>query len=310
MSHSLLAESWGGAAGFAPSLCAAGPSVERRRQLSHREFLREYAKANRPVIITDALGNWPALGKWTPGFFAARSPRKRIKFKDGSELLMKEFIDRVSVSSAANPAPYWTNAPLDEHFPDLMGDIDPRLVYFEPNWGARRYLHKGMQASLQRGATIEIYIGGEGGSFPILHWDGLSTHAFLMQIYGRKRYYVWPPEDTPFMYASEETPNVSPIRDVQNPDLEKYPLFAKAHLSSFVLEPGEMLFMPSRWWHTAKMLTPSITLSINTVNSSNWANFTEDMTRKAGSVGRLMKRAYLMASMCVNEVVDLWQRTN
>jgi hypothetical protein len=87
--------------------------------------------------------------------------------------------------------------------------------------------------------------------------------------------------------------NLSPIRDVENPDLTKYPLFARARCTTFVLEPGEMLFVPSRWWHTAKMLTDSITLSINTLNAHNWPQFCEDMTRRASPAARFLKRAYL-----------------
>lgn len=33
--------------------------------------LREVA--NRPVVLTDALKDWPALGKWDPGSFADRA---------------------------------------------------------------------------------------------------------------------------------------------------------------------------------------------------------------------------------------------
>ncbi len=111
------------------------------------------------------------------------------------------------------------------------------------------------------------------------------------------------------MYPQEDPPNLSPLRDVEHPDLEKYPLFAKAHLTTFVLEPGELLFVPSRWWHTAKMLTPSITLSINTVNRSNWGNFSQDMTRKASKVGRVLKHAYLLSAAVLNEFMDIFMDT-
>lgn len=288
--------------GFQPT---PGAPIERRVRLSHREFYHEYAMKSRPVVITDALAGWPAMEKWTPQFFAEHYPDKLIKFRDGSEKPMGEFIDLVMNSAPQRPAPYWTNAPLEEHFPDQLADIDTALCYFKPNWGARNFLHKGMETALRRGSMFEIYIGGNGGAFPIVHWDGLSSHAFLMQIFGRKRYYAWPPEDSHLMYPQVDPPNISPFRDVENPDLEKYPLFAQARLTTFVLEPGEMLFMPGRWWHTAKMLTPSITLSINTVNGSNWANFSEDMTRKAGVVGRTLKRAYLNAARIRNQLVDM-----
>ncbi len=41
------------------------------------------------------------------------------------------------------------------------------------------------------------------------------------------------------------------------------------------------------------MLTESVTLSVNTLNESNWPLFVEDMTRRASGVGKILKRAYL-----------------
>jgi histone arginine demethylase JMJD6 len=280
-------------------------AVDRRSKLAVADFRAEYLARSRPVVVTDALDGWAAVGKWTPAMFAERYPEKIIAFRDGSQLPMRQFIDRVMASSPANPAPYWTNAPVREHFPELLADIDPQLRYFSPNWAARRYLHRGMAASLHRGAAIEIYIGGSGGAFPVLHWDGLSTHAFLMQIHGVKRYWVWPPSETPNLYPNPEVPNTSPIRDIDHPDLKKYPRFAQARGCSFTLSAGELLFVPSRWWHTARMETPSITLSINTVNASNWSNFAEDMTRKATGLARFAKTAYLSSAGMVNELVDV-----
>ncbi len=279
-------------------------AVDRRTHLSVEEFRREYAKPNRPVVIEDALSGWPALGKWTPEFFARNYPDKTVTFRDQSTLPMQPFIDRVLASTPAAPAPYWTNAPVVDHFPELLADIDPELGYFGPNWASRKFLHPGMRASLNRGAQIEIYIGGQGGAFPILHWDGLSTHAYLMQIYGVKKYWLWPPDETPFLYPQADPVNLSPIRDVENPDLERFPLFGQARGGSLDLHPGQMLFVPTRWWHTAKMLTPSITLSINTMNTSNWANFTEDMTRKASGPARLVKSAYLACAGLGNWLAD------
>ena len=34
--------------------------------------------------------------------------------------------------------------------------------------------------------------------------------------------------------------------------------------------------MPSGWWHTARILEPTITVSINTANATNWAAFRRD----------------------------------
>ena len=129
-----------------------------------------------------------------------------------------------------------------------------------------------------------------------------------MQVRGLKQYWVWPPSDDSLLYPQEEPRNLSPIKDVENPDLEKYPLFAKAHATTFVLEPGELLFVPSRWWHTAKMLSPSITLSINTLNRSNWKGFCEDMTYRRSGIGTRLKSGYLFAEGARNRLTDMFGR--
>jgi hypothetical protein len=45
--------------------------------------------------------------------------------------------------------------------------------------------------------------------------------------------------------------------------------------------PCETLFVPSGWWHTARILEPSITVSANAVNASNWEGFVSDYLRSA-----------------------------
>ena len=257
--------------------------IERRSKLSYDEFAGRYLYANKPVVITDALNDWKALSRWTPEFFKTEFGNMKFTISDtevgqsgykdggGREFVMAKFIDQVLASTDENPAPYFRNKILYELFPSLKSDIEPLPEYFLPNWLPDHYLLKPVREVLNRGAAIEIYIGGKGGAFPVLHYDGAGTHAFLMQIYGRKQYIVYPPDQERFLYPSPDKANLSLINSVDRPDLEKFPLFAQAKPTIFVLEPGELLFVPSHWWHTAKMLTPSITISINVLNESNWA---------------------------------------
>src|SRR5262249_42658284 len=91
-------------------------------------------------------------------------------------------------------------------------------------------------------------------------------------------------------------PNLSLLNDVEQPDLERFPLFAKAVPIRLVLEPGEMLFVPSHWWHTVRMLSPSITLSANVLNASNWAELMKYVAlRQRNPVIWLASKAYLAA---------------
>lgn len=269
----------------------AAAAIPRKAHLSRADFVTEHLRPNRPVIVTDALESWPALARWTPEFFREKSGTKEFTI-DGQKLRLDDLIDRVLASSDENPAPYLRNQILREHFPELLSDIDPQLPYFHPNWMTRHY-RDGLQKQLHRGSEIELYLGGQGGRFPLLHWDGIHTHAFLMQIYGCKQFFVFGPDQTPFMYPRADLPNASEITDVEHPDLARFPLFARATPTVFVLEPGEMLFIPSGWWHTTRMLSASISLSINTADSSNWPALTRDLTRGTRGLHGVKKLAYL-----------------
>jgi histone arginine demethylase JMJD6 len=257
--------------------------IERRQNLSYEDFARDYLYPLKPVIVTDVLEKWPAMKRWTPEFFKREfgdmtfrlneNLAQRADYRgneEGTEYTMARFIDRVLSSTEENPAPYFRNRVLHDMFPSLKYDIEPLPPYFQPNWLPERYLVTYVEKVLNRGAAIELYIGGKGSAFPVLHYDGAGTHAFLMHIYGRKEFIIYPPEQEPFLYPSPEKVNLSSITDLANPDLARFPSFSRAVATKFVLEPGEMLFVPSHWWHTTKMLSPSITVSINVLNQSNW----------------------------------------
>jgi hypothetical protein len=132
-----------------------------------------------------------------------------------------------------------------------------------------------------------------------------------MQIYGRKQYFVYPPDQTPYMYPVENDPNISQINSVVTPDLEKFPLFPKARGTNFTLDAGELLFVPSGWWHTVRMLTPSITLSVNSANRSNWRSVSDDLCRQVYRIHpsrkkRLKLAVYLQSMGLLNVCLDLF----
>ena len=249
------------------------PTVER---LSYRDFANDFLYPNRPVVIKDALECWDAVGKWTPTFFRASYPGKKLSI-EGKEYSMEQFVDLVEQSRPGQIAPYYRNEQVRQVFPELMPDLLPTPSYILPNW-LRRPLPPA------QGRDAEIYIGGAGGGFPFLHYDANSIHAFLGQIYGEKEAILYSPDDTPYVYAKADVPrrrHHSWITDVENPDLERFPLFAKATAWRGSLGPGSLLFIPSRWWHTARMLTPSITVSYNVANGSNWENVSDEIRYKA-----------------------------
>ncbi len=250
-------------------------SIDRVAGLPHRELVRRYLRTMRPVVITDAIGHWRALRRWTPEFFRDDYGSTEVLIA-GKTYTMRAYVEALLASTPEAPAPYMRNVLLEKWLPELMADISPLPRCITPNW-----LDSRVFPSRRSMRTLEIYIGGAGARFPMLHYDGYHTHAWLMQIYGTKRYVVYPPDQSEILYprAAAEA-NKSSIDDLEHPDLGRFPLFARATPTVFDLHPGETLFVPSGTWHTVKILSPSITISVNSVNRQNWSAFVHDFVEE------------------------------
>jgi histone arginine demethylase JMJD6 len=268
---------------------------------SYEEFAHEFLFPHKPVIIIGALSHWKALSTWTPAYFAQRFSDRRLSI-DGREYTVADFIERVESSSSESPAPYLRNVVLSQVFPELVEDISPLPQYVFPNWLEGRAAR--LLESRVHSGSPELYIGGRGGKFPFLHFDLFYTHAFLMQIYGTKEYSAFSEDQAPFLYVKPTQNNASAIPDIEHPDFERYPLFAQATPMRFLLRPGEMLFVPGGLWHTARMLTPCITVSVNRANASNWSRLRADLVRRAPFAAKPLAAAYLSGLALLHAISD------
>jgi hypothetical protein len=275
--------------------------IDRRRCLPYQEFVRDYLFPKKPVIISGALSAWHALGKWTPDYFKSKFGTKNLTI-DGKKYTMADFIDHVGSSTPHDPAPYLRNAILEHFLPELLADIYPEPPYFLPNWLDGK-LGRALRSRLHDGSP-ELFIGGSGAKFPFLHFDSYHTHAFLVQIYGIKEYTAFSEDQTHLIYVHPHQYNASQIPDIENPDLSKFPLFAQAVPMRFRLHPGEILFIPGGLWHTARMLSPCITISVNRANSSNWSTLTHDMCTHAPLHMKPLAAAYLTGIRAFRTLLD------
>jgi len=245
--------------------------VDRRTNLSQAEFLNEYVKHSRPVVLTDAAKDWKAMKKLTPAWFKQNYSHIN-KNINGVNHNMGDFIDRMLTSTAENPAPYPYNFDVKKVFPELMEDFLPEIIYGKID----RINHKLMPKQLLQGTTVyEIFLGGKGSSFPYLHYDALFMHTQITQVYGSKDFVMYPPDQTPSMYPFPDNPKFSQVNFL-DPDYKKFPLFKDAVPIEFTLQEGETLLFPSGWWHTTKITEPCISLGRAQLNGYNWDNFIND----------------------------------
>lgn len=242
--------------------------IERRCKLSRDEFLNEYYTTNRPVIITGMMDDWAAMWKWDLDFFEETFAGREVEVQMGRDananyetesrkfihkVKFEDFIRRLRTSGETNDF-YLTannNSANKKILPELWRDIVqiPEYLTQEPNGGY-------------------LWMGPPGTITPF-HHD--LTNNFMAQVLGRKRLKIAPSWDTP---AMDNHLHVFSRRDGRTTPAEPRPSLDQPQILEFVLNPGEVLFLPIGCWHFVQGLDVSITISFtNFVFDNDFSSF-------------------------------------
>jgi len=238
-------------------LSASPQQIERRPRVSKQEFLDYYYATNTPVILTEMLQDWPALAKWTPDFLKAEYGGAEVEVQQGRS---------ADPNYEINSRQHKTQTTLADYAEQVLSAGETNDFYMVAN-------NRNLEASLEgllsdlnmpdfldpdQTAQQVFFWFGPAGTVTPLHHDPLNV--MMAHFYGRKRWRLISPADTPLLYNHV---GVFSQVDLENPDLEQYPLFAEADVIETVLEPGEIIFVPVGWWHQVKALDVSIAVSFS-----------------------------------------------
>jgi histone arginine demethylase JMJD6 len=245
--------------------------IIRRDNITYEEFMEEHYKPGIPLVFTNAAKVWKANGLFTPDWFRENYPDRKTDVR-GKTLSIKEAMDMVEASTEEQPAVYPIIFDIPATIPELMPLLHPLdLNYASPNWLKNKMFSVG-----KWGGATEMFIGGPGGRFPYMHIDYYHLNAWITQLYGEKRFTVFPRGQEHLLYPRADDPWRSEV-NVFEPDYEKHPLFKQATPINFVVGPGETLFIPFGTWHTAYSLTPTISVAFDTLNKKNHKEFMQDV---------------------------------
>ncbi|HNQ11775.1 MAG TPA: cupin-like domain-containing protein [Bacteroidia bacterium] len=274
--------------------------IERRSGLSAKMFLDEYIIPNKPVILTDQADDWEARKLFTPEFFKKNFPDKVGSIKN-IDYKLGDYIDMMLSSTDDKPAPYPFKLDIDFKFTELQPYIQPGFEVLKKNRLKSSLISRRI---MPMAATCEVFFGGRSGWFPYLHYDLYGLYAIVTQIYGRKEFIVYKPEDAQYMYPDPENPWMSTIEKYYDPDYTKYPKFKNATAISDTVHPGETIFVPKGWWHTARSLEPSISIAQDLLTHHNWDVFKRDIVfykKKQSKVKAGIIGAYLSV---IDKIMD------
>ena len=204
------------------TIAAPVATIDRRTGLSRAEFIRQYRDPLRPVILTDATRDWPALKTFNFEFFKKELGDREVVIRN-KKYRLGEFIDLLLTSTRENPAPYPCKLNLRKEFAELVPTFS-RYDLANPDRAGSPLVMKRFLDGLN---DLEVFLGGPGGEFPYLHYDYLGLFAYINMIVGEKEFTIYSPDQEPFLYVNPETGWTSTIENHHRPDLEKYPLLAK-----------------------------------------------------------------------------------
>ncbi|CAH0556760.1 unnamed protein product [Brassicogethes aeneus] len=241
------------------------------------KFYREYVSKNVPVIIRGGARLMPAVQKWSSDYFRTKLSDKSVTvaltpngYADGlnksetgvffvlpeeKEVKFDEFLTILD-QKQDNLIAYIQrqNSNLTQDFLEIVDDVG-----MEIHWAS---------AAFDKKPDAVNFWMGDQRAITSMHKDPYENIYCVID--GYKDFILIPPTDLPFVptqtYQVKRYENVTTNRyemvnddsvtdvkwvaiDPLNPDYDKYPEFKKAHLYKFRLNKGDMLYLPSLWFH-------------------------------------------------------------
>ena len=242
-------------------------SVDEVTGLSVQAFRERFEAVDRPVVIRAGAKSLRAFERWNPEYLVAtvgdvRAPHKLSvtnKHPDFDQQSLAVTFAR-GESTLGELVRAVTTGPIEERSKRLFTGDEKYLLRrrngvttidreLEPLW---RDVGLPELVPESRLYTVWAWLSGRGVR-TWLHYDNNGCHNLNAQVCGRKQCLLFEPTDPESLYLFEPggpnpALNCSAV-DVDAPDLEKYPHFARASALSATIEAGDLLFIPAWWAH-------------------------------------------------------------
>ncbi len=231
--------------------------IERVEKLTKKEFIENYYKPQKPVVITNQIEDWPAFSKWNFQFLREVAGDKIVPLYDSRKtdytkkvnepdftMTMSEYID-ILEKGPTDLRIFLYN--LMKDVPSLKSDMK------WPQLGLR--LIKSLPL---------VFFGGQDAKV-FMHYDIDFPNIFHIHFEGEKQCVLVDPNETKYMYRLPYSWICNEDIDFDNPDFEKFPALKMVKPYITKLQHGEMLYMPEGWWHYMKYLTPGFSLSLRSL---------------------------------------------
>ena len=231
--------------------------IPRVKTLSKEEFLKQYFKPQKPVVIERYIEDWPAYSKWNLDYMKTVAGDKivplyddrPVDYKEGfnephAKMKMSDYIDLLKKEPTKYRIFLWN---ILKEIPQLQND------FTYPNFGL----------NIMKGLPM-LFFGGRD-SYTFMHYDIDLANIFHFHFEGKKQIILFNQKQSKYLYQIPHSLITREDIDFSNPDFNKWP--ALKHANGFVTElnHGEVLYMPEGYWHYMRYLTPGFSMSLRAI---------------------------------------------
>ena len=222
--------------------------------ISKEDFIKNYFKPQKPLLIKGFARQWEAFEKWNLDYIHEKAgeqvvplyenkPADASKSSDAPVKHMKfqEYIDTIK------------SGPTDLRiFFYIITDRMPELLknFTYPDLGLKFF---------KRLPTL--FFGGSEARV-LMHYDVDLGDFIHVHFEGKKRILLFDQKQSAFLYKVPLSVHTVYEVDYENPDYEKFPALKYAEGYEIFMEHGDALYIPGAFWHFNRYLDAGFSLSL------------------------------------------------
>lgn len=242
---------------YQPHMSFSFQKIDRIDYITKDQFIKDYFKPQKPVVITNLTQDWPANSKWSLNYIKEIAGDKIVPLYNNDPVKAEDgFNEAKSEMSLADYVDLLQTQPTDLRIflYNLMKEV-PQLQqdFSYPELGLR------IMKSLPM-----LFFGGAGSNV-FMHYDIDLANIFHFHFDGQKECILVPPSQTKYMYKIPYAVICREDINFDQPDFEKFPALRQITPFRTQLSHGEMLYMPEGYWHYMKYLTPGFSMSLRSI---------------------------------------------
>eukprot|EP00941_MAST-03F_sp_MAST-3F-sp1_P003752 g3752.t1 len=238
--------------------------------ISPEEFRKEFLVKNKPVLIRGMCKDWKACKDWishengginferlVDNFGDCELPVEITQGEERKSIKMKglDFFSKWKERSLDRTY-YLKDWHFVQEFPNYNAYSCPE--HFQDDW-------LNYYCDYKKDDDYRFVYMGPKGSWTTLHHDVLSSHSWSANIFGKKKWILFPPSETAKLTSQKSGRLLHDAREESIAKASKleWPFVATINRFEVIQEMGDIIFVPSGWHHQVHNLTDAISINHN-----------------------------------------------